>query len=796
MRKLRLRLLLLLVFVALGIPGGFGFARLINRPLVATLHTYRPDVITRLLDRNGNVFWEYAIQRRIIVPVGEMSPHLFNAIVAVEDARFLNHGGVDPKAIFRAALRNFMEGRIVEGSSTLTQQLAKQLFLTPEKTWTRKANEAFLAVEIEKHFTKDQIFEMYANHMYFGHGAYGVEAASRTYFGKHVGELSIPEAALIAGLLQRPNAHSPINNPDQALTRRNHVLRRMLAERHITQDEFERSLKTPIVLGTYEEETPNVGAYYAEEVRKYLEAEYGTEDLYRNGLVVETTLNLDLQLAVEEAIQEGLRRFDKRRGFRKPPRNVIQEGVGVAAYSDPAWDAELKAGVLYPAVVLSAGNGIIGARLADIEIELTSKNWEWSRSRDPSKIVVEGDIIHVRFEKDEETGTVSWLLEQIPQIQGAAVVVETGTGEVLAMVGGYDFGRSKFNRAVQSLRQPGSSFKPFVIGAAYEQGLTPADTFFDAPLEIEVPGSPVYTPRDFYDHYEGIVTIQRAIEVSLNIPVVKISETVGRDKVLDFARRAGISANMEPYPSIALGAFGVSPIEMAGAYNTFANKGVFVKPRLIRRINNAAGRVVEEDFAEMSEATSAQIAFLVTHTLEGVVRRGTGYQAHTLPGPLAGKTGTTNGFTDAWFVGFSPQYTVAVWTGHDDPQKSLGHGGTGAEVALPVWIQIFESIEELGLRNKAITAFDVPPGIVQAPIDVKTGRFGTGECGRVVTAAFLSGTEPDRDCSDQPVGVSRSAVFLEPVEGGDDVPEAAPEPGGEGRSPGVGDLDDPVNHGR
>lgn len=753
-RRTRTRLILLFLALVLGIPGGFLFARMIRMPLVESLDTYRPDIITRLYTHDRKVLAEYSIQRRIVVPKSEMAPALVNAIIATEDSSFYKHGGVDPKAILRAARANLIARRKVEGASTLTQQLAKQLFLTPEKSWSRKINEMFLAIEIEKNLTKDQIFEMYANQVYFWHGAYGVEAASRLYFGKKAKDLTVPEAAVLAAIVRRPEYYTPIDHPENTLRRRNHVLRRMLAENYITQQEFDVAIKTPIVLGTYAEEVPGVGAYFSEQVRQYLEKKFGTEDLYRNGLVVWTTLDLEIQRAAEKALERGLHRFDKRRGFRKPQRNVVSEGLEPEEYKDPAWAKELADDTLTPAVVLGLDGRTVNVRVGNETIALGPEAYTWTRRKDLSASLKRGDLIHVRRTTDEKTKKVSWALDQRPQVQGAVVVLDVKTGEVRAMVGGYEFDASKFNRAVQSLRQTGSAFKPLVYGAAFEKGLTPADTIIDAPFTMQV-GTTPYSPRNYDGTYSGLVTIQRALELSINVPAVKTFNMVGAQQVIDFTRRLGVTAPLPPYPSLALGAAGVSPLELTAAYNVFPNQGVYVKPRLIRRISDATDKVLEEHYAELSESTSAQTAFLMSWVLQGTVDRGTAYSAHTLPGAISGKTGTTNGFTDAWFVGFSPRYSIGVWVGYDDPSRSLGGGSTGAEVALPIWTDLYRQMVELKLVGEESNEFEAPPGVVIIPMELATGRRGIGPCGRVIQEAFVAGTEPDRTCSGEIVGVSR-----------------------------------------
>ena len=744
------KIVLLVLAVVLGIPGGYLLARMINRPLVEELYTYQPDVITRVHDRQGQVFAEYSIQKRIVVPLDAISENFVNAVIATEDARFRDHGGIDPRAITRALVKDVIAREKVEGASTLTQQLAKQIFLTPEKSWKRKINEIFLAVEIEKNFTKDQIFELYANQVYLGHGAYGVEAASRLYFGKHASELTIPEAALLAALIQRPSTYSPITNPDRTIQRRNHVLRRMESEGYITAQERDQAIRTPILLHSWEEETPEVGGYFSEEVRQFLQKEYGTDDLYRGGLDVYTTMDIRIQQAAEEALREGLIAFDRRRGFRKPERNIVSEGIEPEEFDDPSWGSGLVEGRLYPAAVVRIDDPTLSVFIDGQVLELGEEAYaSWRRGNKPLATVVRGDIVHVRFDVDENEERV-WTLGQLPEVQGAVVVLDVPTGEVRAMVGGYDFNTSKFNRAVQSLRQTGSGFKPFVYGAAFEKGYTPADTVFDAPVEIPV-GTKTYSPRNYTGTYEGIITLQRALELSINIPAVKVSMLVGLDGVVDFARRAGVRTELAPYPSLALGAAGVPPIQMATAYNTFANRGVRITPRLIDSIKDSSGKTLYQGYPEISEATSDQVAYVLTHAMQAVVRRGTGYAAHTLPGIYAGKTGTTNGYTDAWFVGYSPEYTIAVWVGYDDPQRSLGRGSTGGEVALPIWIDTFEGMDAAGVRETPAESFTVPAGVVTVPFDLKSGRRGRGNCGRVVEGAFISGTQPDRDCDGVPI---------------------------------------------
>ena len=758
----RSSLLILLVAFALGIPGGFTLAHAIRVPSVKSLEDYQPAIITRIYDRNGVPFAEYAIQKRIVVAKRDMSPMLVNAIVATEDADFYQHGGVNPKAMIRAALKDAIARRKVEGASTLTQQLAKQVFLTPEKSWRRKINEMFLAVDIEKNFTKDQIFELYANQVYLGHGAYGVEAASRLYFGKHAKELTIPEAATIAGLIRRPMSYSPILNPDAALHRRDHVLRRMLDVKYISRQQYEQALSAPIALGTYKEEAPKIGAYFSEEIRQYIEKseKFGVENLYQRGLKVYSTLDLRMQQAAETSLQRGLRLWDRRRGFRKPSRNIVREGLDPETYKDPSWSNDAYVpDKLYTAIVMNVDRNGVTARLNRDSVDLPPPSFAWTGETTMHGVLNRGDVISVRLDHDPKTKAERWMLDQLPQVQGAVVILDVKSGEVRALVGGYDFQLSKFNRAIQSRRQTGSSFKPFVYGAAFEKGLTPADTLFDAPIAIPV-GNQIYSPKNYYGRYAGIITIQRALELSVNVPAVKTWMMVGADRVVDFAHRCGITSDIPKYPSSALGAAGVSPMEMTAAYNVFVNQGVHVKPRIIRTIVDQTDRVLEEQTPELSEATDPKIAYEIAYMLRGTVLRGTAYEAHVLEPPLAGKTGTTNAYTDAWFIGFSPEYCIGVWVGYDDPSRSLGGGATGNAVALPIWIDLEKQLETMKLRTPR-PDFESPPGVVVVPMDLKSGHRGIGPCERVVMEAFVAGQEPDKDCSGATVAVSKLPYYLQ-----------------------------------
>jgi penicillin-binding protein 1A len=415
---------------------------------------------------------------------------------------------------------------------------------------------------------------------------------------------------------------------------------------------------------------------------------------------------------------------------------------------------------LYPAVVNSIERQTVNLRVGADEMKLGPESYTWTGRRSMEGMLRRGDLTWVRLTEDSKTKQRKWVIDQIPQVQGAVVVLDVKSGEIVAATGGYDYQLSKFNRATQSRRQTGSSFKPFVYAAAFEKGLTAADTLFDAPIQIEVDHTTTYAPKNYGGKYAGIVTIQRALELSINIPAVKTLMMVGADSVIDYTRRSGITADLPPYPSLALGSAGVSPLEMTSAYNVFVNHGVYVKPRRITRITDSSGRVLEERPAELSQATQPQVAYEVAYMMKGTIDRGTAYAANRLAEPLAGKTGTTNAYTDGWFIGFSPEYTVGVWMGYDDPARSLGGGATGAATALPIWIEVFRQFEEKKLRV-AKKDFEAPQGIVHVPMDLRSGRRGVGPCTRVVMAAFVAGQEPDKDCSGATVAVSKLPYYLQ-----------------------------------
>jgi len=758
-RAAALAVLFLPVLLTAGLGAGAGYAlsRVIRIPKVSELATYRPDIITELRGADGSVIARYAIERRILVERPEIPDVMVKALLAAEDARFFDHSGIDLIRIGGAALRDITTRRMSQGASTLTQQLARAVFLTPEKTWARKINEVFLTVEIEKQFSKDQILTMYLNKIPFGHGTYGVEAAARWYFGHGAKTLTLPEAALLAGLIQRPAYYSPFNNPVAAKNRRDLVLRRMAEEGFLTDAQRAAAQAIPVeVVRSSREST--LGLYFCEEVRQYLEKQYGEGDLYREGLRVDTTLDPRLETWAEDALRRGLRRVDRRAGFRKP-RNLLAEGVDLEKYRDPSWAEGVPASDTLTAVVLATSKTGAEVRVGTKRFTVPAAAFRWTRADSPAKAVQRGDLIQIETSVND-AGKEETLVAQEPHVEGAVVILENGTGAVRALTGGYDFNRSKFDRAVQALRQVGSAFKPTVYLTAIEQGFTPADTVLDAPLSIVIdPRQPPWEPQNYERKYNGIVTYQYALEHSLNVATVRVDLLVGTKKVIETARRLGIRQNLLAYPSLALGSFEVTPLEMAAAYSAIGSGGVSYKPYLVERIRNADGITLEQNAPEPKEATSPAAAYVLLNMMKGVVARGTAASAARLKLPLAGKTGTTNDFTDAWFVGMTPRHTIAVWVGHDT-KKTLGPKSAGADVALPIFVRIVEKLKEAGLVTQT-EDFETPQGVVLVAVDESTGYRATPSCGKVVLMAFMNGTQPTELCGDQPHAVASLPQYLQ-----------------------------------
>ncbi len=759
MRERWIRTLTFLVWVAVagcvtGALVGWGFAQLIHLPQVDRLDTIELAAATRVLDRNGDEVASFAVEKRIPLKPDEIPDNLKLAIVAAEDVDFYAHSGVDPFAVLRAVYQSVRAWKLGAkgGASTLTQQLALNLFLTREHTLVRKIREALLAIDIEKRYTKDQILTMYANLVFLGHGAYGVEAASRLYFGKPAKELSLAQAALLAAIIPSPNRKfSPIQNPANALARRNAVLARMLEHGFITKDAYDEAIAEPLG-ATLHLRTHRTGGYYLETVRRELERTYGTDELYRSGLVVHTAMDPVLQRVAERAVRDGLVSLDMSLGYRRP-ENVVDSGKvrSPEAWDDPAWHPlVLEPDSMVYAIVASVGRREARLRIGDREAVLPRKAIRWTGAGSLRRVLRPGDRVLVRLPDPlpGEDAPLEVRLLQDPGLEGALVAIDNATGDVLAMVGGFDFARSQFNRATQALRQCGSAFKPFVYLAAFEQGFSPADTLFDCPfLLADARGQLTYCPRNYHGTYHGITPLRRALEHSYNATAVKLQQLVGGRAVVDTAKAFGITTPLHPFASLALGSLEVRLIEMTRAYAGFANLGEAPEPVLVHEVDDRNGRVLEHHFPAMTRAGAPAPTYLLVQVLRGVVLRGTGQQARKLPAVLCGKTGTTNDYTDAWFVGFSPRITVGVWVGRDR-KDSIGRRMTGARAALPIWIRFMKAYLEGLSEEERKLDFPVPGGVVFSPVDGRTGLRATPACPPewVLLEAFLDGTEPTRDC--------------------------------------------------
>ncbi len=727
-----------------GVTSGVLVAAAIHMPKVETAE-FNPGIITRLYDDGDEVFETYARERRVMLREGEVPLILQNALLAAEDANFFQHGGIDAQGAIRAAVINVTRGGRSHGGSTLTMQLARQLFLSPAKLWRRKIEESFLAVELEKRLSKQQILTMYCNLVNVGHGNYGMKAAARYYFDREVDDLELHEAAMLVGILQRPSDYSPYRKPDVVRSRRDYVLRRMLEEGFIDQASHDEAVARDLGVIVRRRASEKTAPYFAEEIRRYLESQYGTDALLEEGLQVHTTLDRRIQTATEEAVREGLVSLDHLQGWRGAPHRIEQEDLETVELE--SWKGiDTQDGEWFEGLVVEAGPRTATVRAGEQTIELTSAGIAWTRRKEPRSVLSAGDVAWFRIGPPDDTerhGSDPILrLEQEPELEAAAIVLESSTGAVRALVGGWDFGRSQFNRATQAYRQVGSTFKPMVFGAALEMGFTPADTVFDAPVVFPGTDAAVldYSPRNFYRKYYGILTLRRALENSRNVASVKLLDLVGASRVVDFSHRLGIESPLPPYPSLALGSADLSPMELATAYATIANNGVRLEPYLIERVSQIDGRTLEQHHPRASRATQPEIAHVLTRMLEGVIDRGTGVSARHFDVALAGKTGTTDGYTDAWFAGYTPTLTIVVWVGHD-VKRSIGRNMTGAAAALPIW----RGIISRGLEHGWIPAgqeFASHPGVVRVPVEYYSGLLPGPGAHQTIVETFVAGTQP------------------------------------------------------
>jgi len=716
--------MLVMTSAIIGALIGTLFVYSTDLPQIDELERYRPSTITELYDNQGRVIGSFALQRRVIAQYDEYPKVLRDAILSIEDKDFEKHWGINVWRIVGAAYHDISTGSRAQGASTLTMQLSRNLFLTPDRKWTRKVQEAILAIQIERRFTKPQIFTLYANQIALGHGVYGFEAGAQYYFSKRAKDLTIEEAALLAGLPKGPTAYSPINYPERATRRRNLVINAMVEDGKITAEQGLRARNAPLHLNLQRD--PNsLAPYFAEEIRRYLEKKYGTDQVHEGGLRVYTTLDRDLQLVANRAVLDGLAAYERRHGWKGRVPNVIAAGGDLARYRHPDWNQPIEAGTYVHALVTDVEQTVATVVMGRYTAKITPLDMAWTQRRRPDEILSVGDVAYVKV-VSLAGNSAQVTLEQDSGAQGALLAMDNATGEVRAMVGGRDFDESKFNRATQALRQTGSSFKPYVYTAAVEDGAMPDDVILDSPTTF-VTASGTYSPRNYDGKFEGNITLRRALSQSRNIPALKLAQRVGISKVIEYTRKFGVTSEIPAYLPVALGSAEVSLLEQTAAFSVFPNDGVRIAPHYVRKVVSYDGQVLEENFPEVKDVVSVRTARIMTSLLREVVLHGTAYSASKLNHPLAGKTGTTNDFTDAWFVGFSPSVTCGVWIGFDE-KKTLGAKETGGMAALPVWIEYMKTAIAAKPDEKFAEPLPEPTRALVTPkVDTPDTRPGDGE---------------------------------------------------------------------
>jgi penicillin-binding protein 1A len=724
--------MLLLLAVITGSLAGLTLVYSVDLPQINDLERYRPSTTTELYDVKGRVVGSFALERREIVDYNGFAPVLRQAVISIEDKSFESHWGINVFRVAGAAWHDIRSHGRAQGASTLTMQLARNLFLSSERTSTRKIQEAYLAIQIERAFTKEQIFTLYGNQIYLGSGMYGFEAASEYYFSKHAKDLSLTEAALLAGLPKGPVAFSPLIYPEKAIRRRNLVLTEMENDKAITHKQAEQARSAPLGLHIAQPEM-SVAPWFQEEVRRELEKRFGSEQVHEAGLKVQTTLDLDLQQTANRAVADGLATYERRKGWTGKLENVADEGQDLSEYKHPDWAVKSRPGDYVHAMVTSDLPLEIEARVGNEQIVLLPEDWKWTGEKSGSELVKPGDIIYVHLSDVMEGRERRATLEQDSGAEASLMAVDNTTGDILAMVGGRDYSLTQFNRATQSERQTGSSFKPYVYTAAIEDGAKPGDIIVDAPVSF---GG--YTPHNYENDYKGAMTLTNAFAESRNIPALKLAARVGIHKVIDMTHRFGVTSNIPAYLPVAIGAVEITLEEQVASYSVFPNDGIRVAPRMIRKVSNADGITLWEDAPAVNEVIDQQTARSMMTLLRAVTSFGTGAAASQLKHPLGGKTGTTSDYTDAWFLGFSPSVTCGVWVGYDSRQ-SLGEKETGAKAALPIWMTFMKAAiagkdTEQFLSDsrdneslKASAEAPVRPGAVRAsphPVSAKPVKAG------------------------------------------------------------------------
>jgi penicillin-binding protein 1A len=709
--------LLVLVSALVGATAGLLLVYSTDLPQVEELEHYRPNSITELYDGQGRIIGSFALQRRVVAAYNDYPQVLRDALISIEDKDFYRHWGINVWRIAGAAYRDIESGGKVQGASTLTMQLARNLFLSPDRSFHRKIEEALLAIQIERRFTKEQIFTLYANQIFLGHGVYGFEAASEYYFGKPAKQLTIDEAALLAGMPKAPQFYSPINHPDRAIRRRNLVINGMLEDGKITARQAVEARNRSIDLKVQHD--PNsLAPYFVEEIRRYLENKYGSDQVHEGGLRVYTSLDMDLQRAANQAVLDGLAVYERRHGWKNHLENVLVAGVPLTTFQHPDWDEEPEVNGYIHALITAVAPASATFKFGRYTGNLMPADAAWTQHKLPD-ILKPGDIVYLKIVALSNEGKTRATLEQDSGTQGALLAIDNATGEIKAMVGGRDFELSKFDRATQALRQVGSSFKPYVYTAAIDQGARPDDLVVDAPVTFQTVSGP-YVPHNYDDKFEGTISLRRALAQSRNIPALKVADRIGIRTVIEYAHRFGITSNIPAYLPVALGAAEVTLFEQTSAFSVFPNDGVRITPRYITKVEDYEGRILEEDFPDVKDVISARTARIMTFMLREVVLHGTGIAASSMKYPLAGKTGTTNDFTDAWFIGFSPSITTGVWMGYDE-KKTLGPKESGARAALPIWMDFMK----VALAGKDPGDFQPMPELPPRPMAEKVDTVDT-----------------------------------------------------------------------
>ncbi len=722
-------------------------------PSLELLENYQPSLVTTVYSDDRQPIGQFFIERRILTPLADIPKSLTQAVIATEDARFFEHPGLDYIGMLRAAWTNIRHGgRKVEGASTITQQLARSLFLSSERSYERKIRELILAYKMELVSGKEQILETYLNQIYFGQGAYGVAAAAQSYFGKELAKLTLAESAFLAGLPKSPSRFSPFTAYDRAKRRQEHVLSRMEDAGFITGAQRETAVVE--LLDFRRPETEQLAPYFIEYIRQLLVAKYGETMVYKGGLQVYTTLNIEMQKAAETAFLDGVRELDKRQGWRGAKRTVDLGTVQPAMPDEN--DEPLKPGDMSEGIVLKVAKDHFLVHVRGVTGKLAFEDMAWAkrilRGFDPrvdftvnpnlKRLLKPGDVIDVAVKKVAK-GEVQLTLEQTPIVEGGLIAIDPKVGAIRAMVGGYDFTRSEYNRAVQAHRQPGSAFKPLIYATAMSQGLSPATQILDAPVVYEQEEEDkTWKPENYGRKFHGMVSLRDALAHSHNLATVRLLEKVGIRSVMDFSREVGIASPLSADLSLALGTSSVGLLELTSVYGVFLNQGVRMEPYAIKVAKDGAGQVLETAEPEPLEVIPKETAYLITNMMEDVVQEGTGRAAKILDRPLAGKTGTTNDYVNAWFIGGAPNLVTGVYVGFDD-RRSLGESETGARAALPIWIAFMRD----ALKQLPVVPFEIPDGITFVKVDASTGLLdseqeGEGEQGTV--EIFSRGSEPTR----------------------------------------------------